>query len=364
MQASSTQDFISEHTLLQAIVFVLFASFFIAKIAIPLAKRWNLVDAPDHRKEHEGAIPLVGGIALGIAMMLGMFLFLMPSPKLLVMLLAGVGLLLIGVLDDYCNLGVRLRIVAQLAAIFAVIAGSDLTIHHIGKIGEVSIDLGWFAVPFTILAVIGLTNAFNLIDGIDGLAGSLTLVAIIGIFAFQAVNNNFKTTTHLILLAAALIPYLYFNVFSRTKIFMGDAGSTFIGFVIAWTLINLSQDGVKTISPGAALWCVALPVIDTLGVMGRRILKRQSPFKPDRNHLHHILIRAGFSPRESLVVLVSFALVLLLVGLVLEYTVSWLSALAFLGSTVLYIALIRHAWRLQRFLKRKHQAVAHESTGN
>lgn len=361
MQASITQDLISEYTLLQAIAFVLLVSFFVAKLAIPIAKRFNLVDAPDHRKVHEDAVPLVGGIALGIAMMLGMFIFLMPSPKLLVMLLAGVGLLLIGVLDDYCNLGVKLRIAAQLAAIFAVIAGSDLTIHHIGKINELSIDLGWFSVPFTIVAVIGLTNAFNLIDGIDGLAGALTLVAIIGVFAFQAVNNNFKTTTHLILLAAALIPYLYYNLISGNKIFMGDAGSTFIGFIIAWTLINLSQDGVKTISPGAALWCVALPVIDTLGVMGRRILKRQSPFKPDRNHLHHILIRAGFSPRESLVVLVIFAIVLLLIGLILEYTVSWLSAVAFLCSTVLYIALIRHAWRLQRFLKRKFHDVSHES---
>lgn len=132
-----------------------------------------MVDSPSDRKQHEGSVPLVGGIALGISMVIGTLIFLKPSPKLLVMLLAGIGLLLLGVVDNLIKPGVHIRISAQLAAIQAAVAGSDLRIYYIGHLNGELITLGWFAILF---AVIGLTNGYNLVDGIDGLSGILTLV--------------------------------------------------------------------------------------------------------------------------------------------------------------------------------------------
>lgn len=340
-------------TLVFAFLVAFLVSLIAIKVLVPIAHKVGLVDHPDKRKTHQGAIPLVGGIAIGSGLLLAVFTLTPASPKVLALLNAATLLLIIGAIDDFRPIGVKVRITAQVIASVIVIVYTDLQIHNLGNLfGMGDIELGWLSLPVTIIAVIGITNAFNLIDGIDGLAGSLTLVAIVGILIFQFSNGLAKNLEYILLLSAALLPYLYYNLKTESKVFMGDSGSTFIGFIIAWTLINLSQGAPQTISTTSVLWCVAIPLIDTIGVMSRRLLKGQSPFKPDRGHLHHILIRVGLSSRGALIALICFSSTLLLIGVLTELLAPTLSFTAFIAVFFLYFYGLRRAWKLQRLIKK------------
>jgi UDP-GlcNAc:undecaprenyl-phosphate GlcNAc-1-phosphate transferase len=218
--------------------------------------------------------------------------------------------------------------------------------------------LGWLGVPFTVFAVIGLINAFNLMDGIDGLAGCLALVSAGAVALLVPIRAPAPLTVIVFLLAAALYPFLVSNLGllgRRAKVFLGDAGSVVLGYVIAWTLIALSQDDPRRISPGLVLWCVAVPVMDTLAVIYRRLKRGESPFTPDRTHIHHLLLNAGFGPRPTLGCLVAFAAALPFVGILIH---GWLGAVA----NVIAFAIVVMAWiaftgRLERRQAALMQAV-------
>jgi len=258
----------------------------------------GLVDRPDQRKQHLGEVPLVGGLAIFTGMIAGAICYGAFDGFERGLLGTAAVLALLGALDDRFGLSVRDRLLIQTIAILTVIASSGVYIHTLGHIFGHDVVLGWLGVPMTVLAVIGLVNAFNMMDGIDGLAGSLTLVIML-----------------LALLAAATLPYLVVNLgFVGGKVFLGDAGSTLIGYLLAWVLIRLSQIPDTHLSPVDVLWCVALPVFDTLAVMYRRMRAGRSPFNPDRGHIHHILLGAGLRPRATLVALVALAASLASIG--------------------------------------------------
>lgn len=324
------------------------------RLILPMANRFGLVDRPDTRKTHEGAIPLIGGVSAFISYSIVTLVLLPESTKLSYLVLGAAIVLVVGALDDYRPMSVRLRLLFQVIACSVVIWGTGLSIVSLSDIEPFGhVELGLLSIPFTIVAVIGLMNAFNFIDGIDGLSGVIAIIAIIGTLAFESLSGSSKNLEYLIFLGVSLLPYLLHNlgVFKR-KIFLGDAGSMFVGFTIAWTLINQTQVGAGTMSSTAVLWCVAVPVIDTLGVMIRRIRKGHSPFKPDRDHLHHILMRAGFSSRGALIIITGFALSVLAFGMVVEQLVPAYSLYMFLIVVGVYVYALLHAWKLQRALKR------------
>ncbi|NRP15381.1 undecaprenyl-phosphate alpha-N-acetylglucosaminyl 1-phosphate transferase [Marinobacterium sp. xm-a-152] len=330
---------------------VAFASLLVLR---PFAVAIGLVDRPSARKLHSGSVPLIGGIAVFLSVVVYVFLTPNLSHKVLPLLATGSVLFLMGAIDDYRPLGVRTRVGVQVSCALLMVWMTGIKIDSLGSLfGSSNIELGLLAVPFTVLAVVGVTNAFNLIDGIDGLAGSMALIAIMGILVFQSQSGVQAGYEYLLVLGAALIPYLILNLWGgpRFKVFMGDAGSLFIGFIIVWTLIHQTQTAAFSISPTSALWCVAIPIIDTVGVMSRRVLKGDSPFKPDRNHLHHILMRAGFSSFGSLVFLVSVSGLLLLLGLFIEAYLPLFSFPAFLIVFAVYVLMLRKAWKVQKFLK-------------
>jgi len=329
-------------------------SFSAIRFLIPVAASLSLIDMPSGRKQHAEPTPLIGGIAAYVGV-LAAFLVASPlSSESLYFLLGGTIVLIVGMLDDRKPMGVRVRLVAQCFAIGVVISGTGLYVTYLPvPIMGGEFSLGWFGIPFTIIAVIGLMNAFNLADGIDGLSGSLAIVAIVGIFSFASLQNSAVDHSLVLFLAVSLLPYLLHNLgILGRKIFLGDAGSMFVGFVISWTLIAHSETTPPTISSSAALWCVAIPVIDTLGVMVRRIKKGRSPFQPDRDHLHHILQRVGLSSHLSLMVMVGASLVVLAFGLVLETVLPNYALLGFLSLFALYAYCLLHAWRVQRFLSK------------
>lgn len=303
----------------------------------PWARRIGLVDKPDARKRHQGRIPLVGGLCFFLGTLAGLT-YLGYFDQFISSLMAGGALLVVaGALDDASDLSVRSRLAIQAGAVMLVIAASGIYVDELGLWG---MRLGVLGIPFTIVAVIGLINAFNMLDGIDGLAASLAMTSIGAILLFDHAGWSSPGVLLLLqVLFAALIPYLCVNLGwpDGRKIFMGDAGSTLIGFLLAWSLVFLSHGQVERLAPVSVLWCVALPIMDTLAVMYRRVRAGGSPFKADRQHLHHLVLDAGFSPRAALVLIVAGSGLLLLLGYALRHAPTLLSAAAFIAVLAVHI---------------------------
>jgi UDP-GlcNAc:undecaprenyl-phosphate GlcNAc-1-phosphate transferase len=338
-----------------AVLTALFATAMFISLLRPVASKLGLIDIPDARKQHQKQTPLIGGLAVYIGLMVALFIFIPVSDTTAYMLSTASLVMLIGLIDDIKDLGVKVRLLVQVTASLIMINGTGLYIESLGNLfGFGEIRLGLWGIPFTVLAVIGVINAFNMVDGIDGLAGGLSLVAILSILGYETLYGHYLNVEYLILLAVALIPFLLTNLgtLGARKIFMGDAGSMFLGYVIAWTLINLSQGENRVIEPVNALWCAAIPIIDTLGVMVRRIKKKQSPFKPDREHLHHIFMRAGLSDKKTLGLLLSTALMISGLGLLVAQLAPALVFYFFAALFILYAYLLTHAWALQKLIKR------------
>ena len=313
------------------------------------AESWGLVDRPDERKHHVGQIPLIGGLAAFIGVLAGAVVD-GQAPLFTSALLATAAVLaVVGALDDRFDLSVRTRLLVQTGAVLTMVAVTGVHIHTLGHLFGREFELGVFGIPLTVVAVIGLLNAFNMMDGIDGLAGTLALVSIAAIIMYQG-QPQWPGVIVLVLLAGALVPYLAANLgLVGKKIFLGDAGSIVVGYILAWTLIHLSQSGNNTeLSTIDVLWCVALPVLDTLAVMVRRIREGKSPFKPDRGHIHHMMMRAGLGPRTTLVALVMLAIVLALTGMLTHSLAPGSNLLAFGALTVIYVTAMGRIWQKQQ----------------
>lgn len=316
------------------------------RLALPL----GLVDHPDERKHHVGSVPLVGGLAIFFGVLVGTLCYGQFHTFVHTLLSTSAVLALLGALDDRSDLSVRIRLLIQTTAILAMIISTGVYIHTLGHIFGYRTELGWLGIPLTVVAVIGLLNAFNMMDGIDGLAGGLTLISIGAIVLFAGPTPLHEIVMLMALLATATLPYLAANLgFMGRKIFMGDAGSMVVGYLLAWTLIHLSQTPGTHLSPVDVLWCVALPVLDTLAVMYRRLRQGQSPFKPDRGHIHHILQRAGLGSRATLLVLVTLAAAIAFAGTVARTvcTGSGSNLAAFCILVIIYITTVTRLWARQ-----------------
>ncbi|MFC5569097.1 non-hydrolyzing UDP-N-acetylglucosamine 2-epimerase [Lysobacter yangpyeongensis] len=315
----------------------------------PLAPRVGLVDRPDMRKRHRGRVPLIGGLCFFTGLVAGLSYLGFLDRFTVSLLVAGAVIMLTGLLDDLFDLSVRARLAIQFCAAIGVIAVTGVYLDSLGHLGSHELRLHLVGIPLTVFAVVGLMNAFNMLDGIDGLAGGLTMVSILAVLAFTT-GTGWQALGVLLLLQvllAAMIPYLGVNLGwpDGRKIFMGDAGSTVIGFLLAWSLIYLSQRHVGRMEPADVLWCVAIPIMDTLAVIVRRLRAGRSPFRPDRQHLHHLLLDAGYSPRLALVVIVGAGGLLAGIGYALREVPDLLDMAVFAGLLALYVLKLPDALR-------------------
>ncbi len=295
----------------------------------------KLIDEPNSRKRHKGNIPLIGGLIIYLNLFIFMFYFEIGD-NMRTVLLTSIILLILGALDDVIELGIIFRLIAQFACCLIVI-GSGLLITHIGDYMMMpKLEIGIFSIIFTIFCVIGLTNSFNFIDGVDGLCASLALISVVFILIISLLDKSYIYLIefeYLILFSIILILFIFFNINNRFKIFLGDAGSMFLGFFISWLLIMTSQgyetsSGIKEIiHPVLALWCVTLPVFDIFSVIIKRILINKNPFKPDRRHIHHILLQLGFDNTQTLFLILILSVVLNCFGLLIYYISGPLPAL-------------------------------------
>ncbi len=285
-------------------------------------------------------------------------LLLTKWPHALPVLLAGMTLLtLVGLYDDLFSLRPALRFLFQIGAILLMALAGDVTLASLGNLfGWGSILLGDFTIPLTIFAVVGVINAFNMIDGLDGLAGGLALLATLCMIVLNLLAPTAGGTSISALSALALVitGFLCFNLRhpwrTRAEVFMGDAGSTMLGFVLGWFLVYLSQGREAVMAPVTAIWIVALPLMDTVAVMTRRIRAGHSPFAADRQHLHHLLLGLGLTDgRVSAILLVAAALAATggVLAWWLDVPESW-QFYTFLAAFTLYYRLTTRLWTRQQ----------------
>jgi UDP-GlcNAc:undecaprenyl-phosphate GlcNAc-1-phosphate transferase len=339
-------------TVLTALSAFCFA-FLAIKLFKPIAVDVGLVDKPNARKHHEGQIPLIGGISIFVAVLAASLLWLPNTLELRMYLIASAMMVFIGALDDNFDLKVRIRIVGQIIIASLMIYGVGGYIGNLGNLfGLGNIELGPMGIIFTYFAIIVVINAYNMVDGIDGLVGSLSLNTFTAIAILFLMNGNSGYLTYPLILATATLPYLMFNLgyFKKytKKIFMGDAGSMFIGLSVIWLLTIGTQGENASFRPVTALWICAIPLMDMLAIVMRRYRKGKSPFKPDRDHLHHILQRAGLSSRQTLLVISIASVVMSLIGVIGEYfqVAESIELALFILMFILYNKYARHfSWK-------------------
>lgn len=341
-------------------VYFFIAAFLFLFLFRKVAKRINLVDRPNERKLHQGMVPLVGGISIYFTLMLALWLkqeLLLNSD---IYVLCASVLVIMGAIDDKYDVDYRIRLVVQILISCAMIFGAGLSLKSLGGIFlGFELTLGPLGYIVTVFAVLGAINAFNMVDGIDGLLGGLTMVTFGALSYIHYADNQLPLSRFCLMMMIVVIPYILLNLgfpFGvRKKVFMGDAGSMLIGFTVIWVLLQGTQGPKAQMNPVTALWLIAIPLMDMTCIMVRRIRKGVSPFKPDREHLHHICMRAGLSSHQALIVICSIASLLAAIGIALEYgdVPEWISLMLFVLVFVLYYQLVGNIWRILATIRPK-----------
>ena len=326
-----------------------------------LFKKRNFVDAPDGiKKQHKLAVPISGGLSFGLSYCLFVFVGILifyfnlndalniqlpvigygpnfPFFSFIILLLLSFVLLIICLIDDLISLPVWVRLFAQISCSVLFIQLGGVSLINLGSLlgsGEIILQ-EYVAFIFTIFCIVGVTNAFNWIDGIDGFFGSQVLLALLGMMILSGRISVFH-----IAFLSAISPYIVMNLGllgDKFKVFIGDHGAMMIGFLIAGSLVLLSQatEGiyVERIRPVDALWCVGLVLLNALRVIWKRLIKKTSIFSSDREHIHHYFLDLGYSTEKTLIIVSSVSLIIFSLGIVfaLLKVPEWISLLTFLG---------------------------------
>lgn len=309
-------------------------------LLIRLAPRWGLVDHPQGRKDHAQPTPVVGGIAIFVALALAASVWPQLDSTPWFLLLAAALLVSMGVIDDLVDLNWKPRIGAQALAAGLIALGGGAVLVRLGDSPSMPLSLGLLALPVTVFAVVGIINAINMADGADGVAGVLVLASL-AMIAALAVGVAPEVHEVSLLAAGALVGFLWFNLRrpgqSRARTFMGNSGSALLGLIVAWAAIRLTHAPGSPVTPALAPWLVAVPIADCITLIVRRVVRGRSPFKADRDHLHHLLLDRGWSVSG----LVIFALVYHLLAAAMGYLL-WRSGVSdpgLIGGFLLLIAL-------------------------
>ena len=314
----------------------LLAAAIVALISTPvvrtLAFRVGAVDVPkDARRMHDHPIPRMGGLAIFFGFILSVLLFLPLTEQLRGMLLGAVVIVILGIFDDIYALPAKPKFLVQiLAALLAVLAGNR--IFFLSNINVFSSDpywyLGWLSIPVSVFWIVGITNAVNLIDGLDGLACGVSTISSMTMLVIALMVSEPDVAVLMAALAGACLGFLPYNL-NPARIFMGDTGSTFLGFILAVVSIQGLFKFYTIISFAVPFLMLGLPIFDTTFAILRRLAKGQSPMTPDRGHIHHRLIDMGFSQKQAVAVLYLISAILGLSAVVLT-TSGVLKAMLFL----------------------------------
>ncbi len=320
----------------------------------------GLVDQPTSRKRHGRVVPLIGGICITIGFMAAA----LPADLGLrdyQGLFAGMGaLLVLGVADDLVEVDNWAKLAIQVLAALLMAAWGGLRVEELGALlgPGTALGLGPWAMPFTVVCVVGLINAVNMFDGVDGLAAGTVAIALGWLVLAGAVGGAGGWPVLAGVLLAAICAFLIFNLRNpwrrKAACFLGDAGSMVIGFGLAWFAVEAAAGEAAVLPPVAIAWILALPIVDTITLASRRMLRGAAPFQPDREHLHHILYRAGLNPAQAVSVLLAVSAILGGIGVLGAWAgvPDWLLMLLLVPVAGAQVLVHAKAWRFARLLRR------------
>jgi UDP-GlcNAc:undecaprenyl-phosphate/decaprenyl-phosphate GlcNAc-1-phosphate transferase len=340
--------------------FTLIISFIAAILLTPIVKRLafkiGATDKPNTRKVHQKIMPRLGGLAIFLSFLIGI-LILQPHYEFhWEIILGSVIIILTGIVDDIKEISPKLKLTGQILAAFIVVVLGDLNVEFINLPFGGQINFGFFSIPLTMIWIIGITNAINLIDGLDGLAGGVSTIALLTIAGMAAVMGNPYVTMVALIAAVSTLGFLIFN-FYPAKIFMGDTGALFLGYLIG-VLSLLGFKGVTFISLIIPIIILGVPISDTFFAIIRRLVNKQPLSAPDKSHLHHCLLKSGFSHRQTVILIYLMAAIFGLAAFIFSQATVWGSLIMILTLVVIIeiivekIGLIRDDYQpLIKFLK-------------
>jgi len=281
------------------------------------ADKLGVLDRPGGRRVHATPIPRVGGIAMAIGMLCAMLVWGSKNNQVLVYCTAMLILLVFGILDDRMELSPKWKLLGQVIVALVIMIFAHVSISSVHHLMAYNLS-AWLSWPLTLMFLVGITNAINLADGLDGLAGGTTLLCFIGLALLGFSGGSDFVAFASVISIGAVLGFLRYNT-HPARIFMGDAGSQLLGFSAAVLSLVLTQDKELLYSASLPLLLLGVPVIDTLMVMTERILDGKSPFQADRNHIHHRLLSLGFQHHEAVIIIYGVQSLLLVMAWHLRY---------------------------------------------
>lgn len=303
------------------VIYISMTALFLSLIMVPALRRWAIekrhFDIPNDRKVHIRPMPRLGGVAIFIAFLFSILIFEKINCQVRGILAGSLILFSTGLVDDLYGLSAKKKFFGEICGCLITIFVGQLYITNIGDplgTGPISLPL-WIGIPFTVFAIVGVVNALNLLDGLDGLAGGFAVMALSGFFLIGYFEGNEVVMSLCAALIGGIFGFLRFNIYP-SRIFMGDAGSLTIGFILGFLAIFLTQGPESTIKPVVPFLILGLPIIDTLRVMIRRLFLGKSPFLPDRSHVHHRFLDLGFHHRFTVMIIHGLTLFWIMVALV------------------------------------------------
>lgn len=305
----------SAFTLLSAFVIAYFST----PLVIRLAYRWGAIDRPDLRKVHQTAMPRMGGMAIFLAFILCMLVFVKASGPFTGIIIGAAIIFAVGLLDDIYQLSAWIKLAGQiLAASVAIYFG--VQIHFVNNPFDGLLSLGYFSIPLTLLWIVGISNAINLIDGLDGLAAGVSGIAALTMAIVALIQGQTWVALIAFVLVAAILGFLPYN-FYPARTFMGDSGSNFLGFTLGCLAVVGVAKSTALISLVIPIVILGIPIFDTFFAIFRRIYKKTPIFSPDKDHLHHRLLVMGFKHPTTVLIIYGISSFFGLTAI----TLSWLN---------------------------------------
>ena len=320
------------------IILSIFITISLIPIIIKLADRYQMVDFPNPRKVHIRPVPRIGGLAMAVAIFIPVILWA-GGNEFVKAYLVGTGILaLFGFVDDMKGLGYKAKFTGQVLAALVIIFYGGVKISSLGSLMPDELHLAdWLAVSLTLIAIVGVTNAINLADGLDGLAGGISLLSFCCIGYLAYLDGSSAIVLITMAIAGAIFGFLRFNTYPAS-LFMGDTGSQLLGFSAVVLAVKTTQGDIP-LSPVLPLIILGFPILDTLNVMVQRISHGRSPFSPDKSHFHHRLIDFGLSHAEAVFVIYVIQSIMVLSAIFLKYNADWLLMAGYIGFSIVTLSL-------------------------
>lgn len=335
----------SEYQVIGMIIGAFILSGILSYALTPLVKRFaykiGAIDVPkDSRRMHKKPTPRLGGLAIFIGFMGAMLVFYKFDVQMLSILIGAMIIVVLGIFDDVLALGAKFKFIVQIIAAAIPVCIGGMKIAFFSSFNPFSSEpyfsLGVFAIPVTIIWIVGITNAVNLIDGLDGLAVGVSSIAALTMLAVSLLNYEFGVAITMACITGACLGFIPYN-FNPAEIFMGDTGSTFLGYMLATMSISGFFKFYAVVSFAVPLLILGLPIFDTASAITRRVLEGRSPMSPDRGHVHHRLVDMGFNVKQAVAILYAISGTLGLAAVVLT-TSGEAKAMLLLLAVILAIA--------------------------